>query len=139
MTDPILKSHWERYKAHVELDFDTVTQLIAPYSIKKITDIQWLSDGCANTNYKISFEDSAPLVLRLYIREKSALAREIALYHLLTNKIPVPLPLYADDSCTKIAFPYAIMTWANGTLCEKSSYQEMHKLFTIVRLRPVDI
>jgi aminoglycoside phosphotransferase (APT) family kinase protein len=116
MTDPILKSHWERYKAHVELDLDTVKRLVAPYSTEIITEIQWLSEGCANTNYKISFEGRAPVVLRLYTREKSALAREVSLYRLLIDKIPVPLPLYEDDSCSKFDLPYAIMTWVNGTL-----------------------
>lgn len=56
---PILKSHWERYKAHVSLDVATAQQLIAPYSTETISDIQWLSEGCANTNYKITFTRSS--------------------------------------------------------------------------------
>jgi hypothetical protein len=92
--DPILKSHWERYKAHVSLDLVTAQKLIAPYSTEAITELQWLSEGCANTNYKITFDNQKSVVLRIYTREKSALARETALHRLLKGTIPLPQFLY---------------------------------------------
>ena len=114
---PILKSHWERYKAHVSLDLATTQQLIAPYSTEVISDLQWLSEGCANTNYKITFADKQPpVVLRIYTREKSALTREIALHRLLEGKVPVPKPLYVNNDCHLLAYPYAIMEWMSGQL-----------------------
>ena len=78
MNDPILKSHWERFKAHVVLDLPTVKKLIAPYTSASIETIQWLSEGCANTNYKIIFTNQQPpVVLRIYTREKSALGQAV--------------------------------------------------------------
>ena len=118
MKDAIFKSHWERAQSHVVLDVDTAQRLLSPYSREPITNIQLLSDGCANTNYKISFQSDivAPVVLRLYAREKSALMREITLYRMLAEKLPVPKPLYEDTSCTVFKHPYAIVTWIEGTL-----------------------
>ena len=91
MKDAIFKSHWERAQSHVVLDVDTAQRLLSPYSREPITNIQLLSDGCANTNYKISFKSDivAPVVLRLYAREKTALMREITLYRILAEKLPV--------------------------------------------------
>ena len=117
MNDPILKSHWERFKAHVVLDLPTVKKLIAPYTSASIETIQWLSEGCANTNYKISFTNQQPpVVLRIYTREQSALKREVALHSLLKDKVPVPAPLYKDDSCNIFEHPYTIMQWMDGFL-----------------------
>jgi aminoglycoside phosphotransferase (APT) family kinase protein len=76
-----------------------------------------LSDGCANTNYKVTFQNNASsLVLRIYIREKTAIAREKALHQLLKNFLPVPLFFYADTSCSLIDHPYALMEWKEGEL-----------------------
>lgn len=30
MNDPILKTHWERFKAHIDLDVTTATKLLSP-------------------------------------------------------------------------------------------------------------
>lgn len=114
--DPILKSHWERYKAHVSLDLVTAQKLIAPYSTEAITELQWLSEGCANTNYKITFDNQKSVVLRIYTREKSALAREAALHRLLKGTIPVPQVLYTHQDEHLFEYPYAIMEWMDGQL-----------------------
>jgi hypothetical protein len=43
---PILKSHGERFKAHIDLDVATATQLLAPYTSDLIDKIVLLSEGC---------------------------------------------------------------------------------------------
>ncbi|MBY0461747.1 MAG: aminoglycoside phosphotransferase family protein [Alphaproteobacteria bacterium] len=114
---PILKSQWERYKSHTHIEIEHAQKLIDPYISHKIQSLTLLSDGCANTNYKITFQnDTPPLVLRIYIREKSALSREKALHQLLKNSLPVPLFFYNDASCTLMNHPYALMEWKEGEL-----------------------
>ncbi len=93
MDVPILKNHWERFKAHVALDISTATNLLAPYTNDMIDKLFLLSEGGANTNYKVIFKNNrSPVVIRIYMREKSALAREIAIHNLIADKIPVPSP-----------------------------------------------
>ena len=117
MDTPILKSHWERFKAHINLDIATATQLLAPYTQDKIDQLVLLSEGCANTNYKVTFKNNRlPVVIRIYMREKSALPREIAIHKLVADKIPVPAHLYFNEQCTDYAYPYAIMEWVDGIL-----------------------
>lgn len=117
MDVPILKSHWERFKAHVDLDIATATHLLAPYTKDIIDQLVLLSEGCANTNYKVTFKNNRlPVVIRIYMREKSALSREIAIHKLVADKIPVPVHLYSNDECIDYPYPYSIMEWVNGTL-----------------------
>src|SRR5437763_1521897 len=117
MNVPILKSHWERFKAHVDLDIATATQLLTPYTNHNIDELVLLSEGCANTNYKVTFKNNqSPVVIRIYMRDKSALPCEIAIHQLVADKIPVPAHLYSNDQCTDFAYPYAVMEWVDGIL-----------------------
>jgi len=117
MQQPILKSNWERYSAHVDLELEIVQSLVKPYSSGIVKNFKLLSEGCANTNYKIEFSGThPPLVLRIYVREKSALAREIYIHDLVENLIPVPDIFYHDTSCKVIEHPYALMQWVDGIL-----------------------
>ena len=112
--EPILKSHWERYQQHLTIDTSTFKKLLTPFTHDDIKTTALLSEGCANTNYKIEFATKDPVVLRIYLREKSALIRETALHQLVADKLPVPEILYCDDSCTLIPHPYAIIDFIDG-------------------------
>lgn len=116
MNEPILKSHWERYSEHIALDNATAQELVRPYSKEKIESLTLLSNGCANTNYKIHFASGRQVVLRIYVREKSSLAREAGIHKLVHSVIPVAEYLHADDSCSIYPYPYAIMQWVEGQL-----------------------
>lgn len=117
MDEPILKMHWERFQAHVDLDVDTAAMLLTPYTKDAINKLILLSEGCANTNYKVTFHNSRPpVVIRIYIREQSSLQREVAIHKLIAGNIPVPTHLYFDDNCTNYPYAYSIMEWIDGTL-----------------------
>lgn len=114
--EPILKKHWERYTEHVDINVSLAQKLIASYCHDPIKSLILLSEGCANTNIKVEFEKRRPVVIRIYLREKESMAREIALQHLLNKKLPIPKIYHADDSCRLIEHPYAIMEFVDGIL-----------------------
>ena len=117
MDEPILKANWERFKAHVDLNEEKIKDLLSPYCTDPIRNFLLLSEGCANTNYKITFQnDRPPLVIRIYMREKSALKREVAIHRLVANTIPVPKHYYFDDLCHHYPYAYSIMEWIDGRL-----------------------
>lgn len=117
MDQPILKLHWERFKAHVDLDLNTATTLLAPVISDSIERLDLLSEGCANTNYKITFKNNrSPVVIRLYMREQSALQREVAIHKLVASHVPVPAHLYSDDQCMIYPYAYSIVEWIDGRL-----------------------
>lgn len=117
MDEPILKLHWERFKAHVDLDKNMIEKLLSPYCNDPIESFLLLSEGCANTNYKVTFQNNRPpIVIRIYMREKSALKREVAIHRLVEKTIPVPKHHYFDDSCQHYPYAYSILEWIDGTL-----------------------
>lgn len=113
----ILKVHWERFRAHVELDHKIAASMLLSYTDHPIDRLILLSEGCANTNYKVTFKTKlTPVVIRIYLRESSALAREVEVHRLLADKIPVPKIYYADSECQRYPYPYTIMEWVEGQL-----------------------
>lgn len=118
MNECILKSQWERFRQPVALDKAQASRLIEPYCSASIKSFHLLSNGCANTNYKVLFEKEnlPPLVLRIYTRESASLQREIDLQKFVANQIPVPIYLYSDSSLTLCSHPYALIEWIDGIL-----------------------
>lgn len=113
-TQKILKSDWERYRSPVAISLSQMGELVAPISNDLIIDATLLSGGCANTNYKINFKSHPPVVVRIYTREPQALIRERDIHHLVHGQIPAAQMLFADESRTRIDFPYAIFSYVNG-------------------------
>jgi len=116
MIEPVLKSNWERRHDHIKIDLDTAQKLIEPHTHEKITSLKLLPDGCANTNFKLTLADNSAAVLRIYLRDQSALGRELGILHLIENVLPVPEIYYADSTCSIYPFPYAMSQWIDGTL-----------------------
>lgn len=113
----VLKTGWERFKTHVPLDITTAEKLLRPFTQNKIAQLHLCSEGLANTNYKVTFTSHhPPIVLRIYMREHSACQRELALHTLLKGKLPIAQILHADDSCSIIPYPFAVMEWVDGVL-----------------------
>jgi aminoglycoside phosphotransferase (APT) family kinase protein len=124
----ILKYHWERNQAHVSLEIETVKHLVSPLTKKPIRQISLLSQGCANTNYKVEFESKhVPLVLRLHVRDKKAVNRELAIYEFVKKTLPVAQILYTDDSCNLIDTSYTLMKFVPGKLMRDVLLEGNHK------------
>ncbi len=116
MQDPILKAGWERSHHLIELDLETAQQLLLPYTPDQAQTLTLMSDGCANSNYKVTFKNGRSVLIRIYLREPSSLMREVAMQRLVHTVLPVADFLYIDNSCSIYPQPYAIMEWVPGTL-----------------------
>src|SRR5690606_18083134 len=57
-----------------------------------------------------------PLVLRLYLRDKSGLINELNIYQFINSRIPMAEMYYHDGSCEIFPYPYAVFEWVEGTL-----------------------
>jgi aminoglycoside phosphotransferase (APT) family kinase protein len=116
MSEAILKSHWERVSDHIEVDQQTAERLLVAYTPHKVAKLALLSNGCANTNYKLTLDNGLSVVLRIYVRDATALGREMAINELVNELLPAPRFLHVDTSCTLIPYPYAIVEWREGIL-----------------------
>jgi aminoglycoside phosphotransferase (APT) family kinase protein len=117
MYEPILKSQWERFKSYFNLDRELATSLLAPFTVDEINSIEILSEGCANSNFKITFKtQQQPLVLRICMRDARSLPVEIHVQQLVKNRLPLPEIFYSDTECALIPHPYALVEWIDGEL-----------------------
>jgi penicillin-binding protein 1C len=108
---------WERRTPFVDLDPPTTARLLAPvFGNQSVVSLEPLSDGLANTNYRVHMTGGGPpVVLRLYMRDPEAWAREAALFRRVKDTVPVPELLFADGSGERFDRPYAVMSWVDGT------------------------
>ena len=113
----ILKQQWERRYHPIEIDHKSVKFFLKKYIKAEIDTISLLTNGCGNSNYKITFHQYPPMVLRFYTRDILALQRELSIYSLLQDtNIPIPNIEYYDDSCHHFSYPVAIMLFIEGFL-----------------------
>ncbi len=120
MNNSILKINWERSHAYTKFPLRLLSTVILPYTKETIKEISLLSNGCGNTNYKVTLTSGMMLLLRIYVRDRDALQRERNLYTLLQGRIPVPKMLYIDDSFKLINYPVAIIEWIDGMLMREA-------------------
>lgn len=116
ISNDILKINWERFLTHNDMGIRTIQKLIEPFSTDKILSYKFLSNGCANFNYKVNFQDRDPVALRIFARDKCALGREFFIHKLVEQHIPVPKIQYSDNGCQLISYPYAVTEYIDGPL-----------------------
>lgn len=114
----MLEQDWGRRQALVELDLATINTLARPaFPGHQVIGTELLTEGHCNTNYKLTLAGlDEPFVLRVYRRDQASSQKDWDLYQLIQGRVPVPRMLYHDDSCQHLAWPYTIMTWAEGIL-----------------------
>ncbi len=92
----MFKADWEKTSVTYQLPEGTIEKMVRlAYPDKKLTSSELIAGGCANLNFKIQLENEKhPLILRVYLRDKDAAAREQKLATLLKETVPVPLTHY---------------------------------------------
>lgn len=107
------KSTWEKADQHFQLDESTIENMLRLASPnKKLASFEIISGGCANLNIKFSFTNSsAPLILRIYLRDKDAAYREQKLATLVKGSIPVPEVYFVNDVDD---YRFAIVEYKHG-------------------------
>src|SRR5258708_11189284 len=105
-----MQQNWERRYDVVALDTKELTSLVALVCPgKHVTSVELLTAGLVNTNYKIRVAglDEA-FVLRLYVRDPEACARDRAIFELVQARVPVPELLYTRPSNDDDELSYAV-------------------------------
>ncbi|HLZ63662.1 MAG TPA: phosphotransferase [Ktedonosporobacter sp.] len=137
-----MQNNWSRRYDFVALEADQLASMLHPvFPGRQVTSVELLTAGLVNTNYKIRVSglDEA-FVLRIYLRDQEACARDRAIFELVQDQVPVPELLYTHiaevrsetnntytDSVqyetvypTKTSgnthFTYAVMKWVDGVL-----------------------
>lgn len=128
------KNNWEKADQHFQLEKSTVENMLRlALPNKKIAFYEVISGGCANLNIKFSCKNSsAPLILRIYLRDQDAAYREQKLATLIKDNIPVPEVYFVGD----LEYRFAISEYKPGvTLRElllKGEIEDIQPIMTEV-------
>jgi aminoglycoside phosphotransferase (APT) family kinase protein len=95
----MFKSNWEKTSITHPLPPGMVEKMVLlAYPHKKLIFHELIAGGCANLNIKILLENEpSPLLLRIYLRDKTAAYKEQKLSKLLKKSIPIPLTHYIGE------------------------------------------
>lgn len=93
------KANWEKTDSEHQLQMDMPEKMLQlAYPNKKLLSQEIIGGGCANLNIKIQLEGvEAPLILRIYLRDKTSAVLEQKIGFLLKKKVPVPVTHYIGD------------------------------------------
>lgn len=113
-----MSQHWERRHDFVYLEQNTLNALVQPaFPGKQVASAQLLITGYCNTNYKISIEGiNESFVLRLYVQDRNACQKDLDIFQLVHERVPIPEIVYADPRSAHYPLPYSIMRWIDGVL-----------------------
>lgn len=105
---------WERREQAIVLTREEIFELIHPvFPNQKLEHYQILSTGLANINIYFKLKSySQCFLLRLYMRDRSALKQEMALSTRFGQNIPMPEFLYYNDQTP--TYSYAVQKWIAG-------------------------
>jgi len=79
-----------------------------------VVDLAHLSDGIANTSYRLRLSNDELLVLRLYRRDPSACLKELAIHEIIGGRVPVPEILHAEPNGVDGVGPFALLRFVQG-------------------------
>jgi Ser/Thr protein kinase RdoA (MazF antagonist) len=108
----LMERGWERAFPFVELSAGQMELLVGrAMPGARVVAAQPLTSGLRNTNYRIELAGGARLLLRLYVADPEACAREAGLLAAMTGRVAVPRLLYSDARATP---PFALLEWLEG-------------------------
>lgn len=88
----MFKADWEKASTRHKLPEGVVDQMLhLAYPGSKIASIELMTGGCANLNYKIQLtNEKQPLVLRVYLNDKTTAYKEQQIAVLIKGTVPIP-------------------------------------------------
>lgn len=95
----MFKVDWEKTSVTRQLPEGAAETMVRlAYPDQTLISYELIAGGCANLNYKIQLEhENQPLILRVYLRDKTAAYREQKLAALLKETVPLPLTHYIGE------------------------------------------
>jgi aminoglycoside phosphotransferase (APT) family kinase protein len=110
------KVAWKRAEEPVPLDVGLATRFLSTWLAgRRVARVAWMDGGLTNRNYLLEL-DGPPIrcVLRFYVREAAAAAREIAVLLRLGPEVPVPRVLFAEQHPEDGHPPFAVLSFVEG-------------------------
>ena len=112
-----MREDWERQTPTVQLGRKEAAELLRPaFPGVRVLAVETASGGKANTNLKITLAGRAePVLLRLFVRDAGAAAKEVAILRHLENRVAVPRVLHFAEDNAAGGHSYAVLEWVEAT------------------------
>jgi aminoglycoside phosphotransferase (APT) family kinase protein len=110
------KHGWRRPNDIAPPDVADVERLLSPWLVgRRVTSVDVLPGGLMNRNCRVEIESAAaPGVLRIYDHDAAACAKELAIFNLVCEAVPVPTVLYANPEPEGETPPFALLEFIPG-------------------------
>jgi len=107
-----MERSWERARPFVELPPGELDRLVGDAMPgARVVAVAPLRSGLRNTNYRLALADGDVVVLRLYVADTDACAREAAVLAAMAGRVQAPRVLHSDAAA---APPFAVLEWLDG-------------------------
>jgi len=95
---------------------DAIARLLdAIFGARRVGNVQLLSDGLSNFNYRVDLDSGAePVVLRIYGRDPDPCQKEVDLLRMLRGAVPIPEVLHAQANGFDGVGPFIITRYIEG-------------------------
>jgi aminoglycoside phosphotransferase (APT) family kinase protein len=113
-----MEHEWGRRYDFVALEKDTINSLLQPvFPGRTLDSAEILTAGKCNTNYKIRVSGlNESFVLRIHVRDRASGERDLNIFRLVKEQVPVPHILYTHIRNEPEAISYTVMNWVDGIL-----------------------
>lgn len=111
----------ERVNKIVEIDKNTVEQLIKPYKPEyRVKEFEKFTGGKSTTNYKVIIDEiDLVLVLRIYPNNDTVCEKEFAIFKRVGKHFPIPEIYYINTDKAIINKSYSIMEYLDGITLDR--------------------
>ena len=117
-----MREDWERQNEVIALNAAEITALLEPaFPGATIVSVEPADGGRANTNMKVTQNKSKdPVLLRLFVRDAEAGAKEAAILERLAGQVPLPCILHFAQDNPITGHPYALLEWVEGPRMDRA-------------------
>jgi aminoglycoside phosphotransferase (APT) family kinase protein len=79
-----------------------------------VAEMQPLTDGFRNANFKVQLDTGALVVVRIYEHDASLCQKEVDLRSLVAGSVPVPAVIHAEPRAFENLPPFLLIRYAEG-------------------------
>jgi Ser/Thr protein kinase RdoA (MazF antagonist) len=104
---------WERVHSFAELtETELASRVRAAFPGAAVLQAERLPGGLRNSNYRLTLAGApSPTVLRIYVADPGACARETAVLAAVAGRVPAPRVRHSEPSADP---PFALLDWLEG-------------------------
>lgn len=109
------EARWIRSEPRRSLDATVLERVVrTAFPHCHVAQMQPLTDGFRNANFKVQLDTSELVVVRIYEHDASLCQKEVDLLSLVAGSVPVPPVIHAEPGGLENLPPFVLMRYVEG-------------------------